>query len=234
MMDVVPYRERRSSVPGVVLWQRGAEPSAHDGRILPDGCIDVIWDGARLFVAGPDTRVRWHRSDPSASYVGLRFSRGIGPGFVGVAADEVRDLTPDVSCLWSSAESRVLSEQVAAGPEAALERWLAGRAARQEPPELGDAIFQLAASGVTVAGMADHLGYSVRQLHRRTLPLFGYGPQHLIRVLRFVRALVMARSGLSLAQVAAAAGFADQAHLSRDVRDLAGTTPARLLGDSGG
>ena len=23
--------------------------------VLPDGCMDIIWDGERLFVAGPDT-----------------------------------------------------------------------------------------------------------------------------------------------------------------------------------
>jgi transcriptional regulator GlxA family with amidase domain len=48
------------------------------------------------------------------------------------------------------------------------------------------------------------------------------------------RALAAARTGLPLVEVAVIAGFADQAHLSREVRDLADTTPTRLLAESGG
>lgn len=225
------YREREARLPGVVLWQRDARASLATGRILPDGCMDFIWDGARLFVAGPDTRARWHATGPKVSYVGLRFSRGIGPRLFGTPADEVRDLSPDLADLWPSAEARVLAEQMAAGPEKALEGWLLKRVVGREPPRLGAAVFDMAASGTPVGAMADRLGYGVRQLHRRCLPLFGYGPQHLARVLRLGRALTAARGGLPLAQVAATTGFADQAHLSRDVRDLADTTPARLLGE---
>jgi transcriptional regulator GlxA family with amidase domain len=80
--------------------------------------------------------------------------------------------------------------------------------------------------------MADCFGLGVRQFHRRCRALFGYGPQHLGRVLRLGRALDVARTGVSLAEVAVTAGFADQPHLSREVRDLTGTTPAQLLGES--
>jgi AraC-like DNA-binding protein len=43
------------------------------------------------------------------------------------------------------------------------------------------------------------------------------------------RALDLARAGTPLAEVAALAGYADQAHLTREVRELAGVPPARLL-----
>lgn len=79
--------------------------------------------------------------------------------------------------------------------------------------------------------MADRLGLNARQLHRRYLPVFGYGPWHLSRVLRLQRALG-ARG--TLAEVAHACGYADQAHLSREVRDLTGTTPSRLLRELSG
>jgi hypothetical protein len=175
------YRERASAVPGVVLWQRYARPQPATARILPDGCMDLIWDGTRLLVAGPDTRARLHATGPDVSYTALRFSRGVGPGLLGVAAHEARDQAPDLSDLWPSAEARVLSEQVAVAPEEVLERWLVSRAANHELPPFGATVFDLAAKGTQVGVVADRLGYSVRQLHRRCLPLFGYGPQHRLR-----------------------------------------------------
>lgn len=77
---------------------------------------------------------------------------------------------------------------------------------------------------------ADELGLGARQLHRRSLVAFGYGPKTLARILRLRRALVLARAGVPYAETALRSGFADQAHLARDVRELAGVPLTRLLG----
>lgn len=184
-----------------------------------------------LFVAGPDTKVRWHASAPDASYVGLGFSRGTGPWLLRTSADEVTDQSLALDDLWPCAEARALRDQVAEAGEVALDQWLTDQAAHCDPPALGARVFALAACGMPVTAMADRLGCSTRQLHRRCLPLFGYGPQHLTRVLRLGRALAAAHEGMPLAHVAALSGFADQAHLSRDVRELTGATPTELLGE---
>jgi hypothetical protein len=52
-------------------------------------------------------------------------------------------------------------------------------------------------------------------------------------VLRLQRALALARAGVPFARAAARPGFADQAHLARDVRELAGMLLGRLLGGGG-
>ena len=75
---------------------------------------------------------------------------------------------------------------------------------------------------------ADDLGWTTRTLHRRCLTAFGYGPSVLRRVLRFRRAVALLRAGVAPAEVAARAGYADQPHLSRDVRAFAGVSPARM------
>ena len=59
----------------------------------------------------------------------------------------------------------------------------------------GELVQSLLDRGSTVDAVADAVGYSPRQLHRRLLPLFGYGPQHLGRVLRLVRAVADADAG---------------------------------------
>lgn len=225
---LVTYSERATSVAGATLWRSSAGPAPEPGLILPDGCLDLLWDGVRLFVAGPDTTARWHEGQPDASYLALRFASGTGPEFLGVPADELRDRTVDLDDLWPAGDSRRLAEQIASDP-AALGRWMVQRAASRPVDPLGVPVFSMASAGVPVAVMADRLGISPRQLHRRCLPVFGYGPLRLARVLRMGRALDHARAGMPLAQVAAACRYADQAHLSREVRALAGTTPTTLL-----
>lgn len=85
------------------------------------------------------------------------------------------------------------------------------------------------ARGRPVAEVARSVALSGRQLHRLSLDAFGYGPKTLTRVLRFVRALGLARSGMPRAQVAVCAGYADQAHLAREVKALAGAPMGVLL-----
>jgi len=80
----------------------------------------------------------------------------------------------------------------------------------------------------SVAAIADALGCTPRSVHRRCQAAFGYGPAVLRRVLRFRRAAALLRAGVSPAEVAAAAGYADQPHLSRETRALAGASPGQL------
>jgi AraC-like DNA-binding protein len=65
-------------------------------------------------------------------------------------------------------------------------------------------------------------------VHRRFLGWVGYGPRTLARVLRLQRAVVLLRSGRPAAEVAVEAGYADQPHLSREMRALTGRTPREL------
>jgi methylphosphotriester-DNA--protein-cysteine methyltransferase len=72
------------------------------------------------------------------------------------------------------------------------------------------------------------LGVTGRHLRRIVLAEVGLGPkvyQQVVRLQRFVRAV---DAGTPLAAAAAAAGYADQPHLARDVRRFAGLTPALL------
>jgi AraC-like DNA-binding protein len=223
------YREAATAVSGAVLWRSTADPNPGPFLILPDGCLDLIWDEQRLFVAGPDTTAQRAQSRPGQRTAALRFAGGLGPALIGVPADALTDRRVDLAQLWPAAAVRRLTEQVAADPVGALTGWLLEQAGRSEVDPLGRRVLAMATDGLPVATMADRTGLSARQLHRRCLPLFGYGPRHLARVQRLLRALDRGRSGVPLAEVAAGSGYCDQAHLSREVRALAGTTPTALL-----
>jgi hypothetical protein len=68
------YSERPSCLPEVVAWQRTPRVGGPPVRILPDGCLDVIWHDGELFVAGPDTSAQL-----GAGNGGL-FTGLLGPG----------------------------------------------------------------------------------------------------------------------------------------------------------
>ena len=225
------YWERPSRIRGAVLWQRSVGSRPESARILPDGCLDLLWDGGRLIVAGPDSTARRNDSPGGTTYVGLRFSGGTGPALLGIGADEVVDQSPALDEVWTSRETRALTDKVATNPAAALEAWAVERVAGCDLNPFGPTVLRMADDGVPVAVMAHRLGMSARQLHRRCLPIFGYGPRRLSRVLRFRRALDDALGGAPLAQAAFEAGYVDQSHLNREVRALAGTTPTVLLGE---
>ncbi|MFD4574522.1 helix-turn-helix domain-containing protein [Streptomyces sp. NPDC058417] len=221
------YEEWPSRLDGAVAWTR--TPTSGAVRpVLPDGCMDLLWNGDRLLVAGPDTRAHLP-ADPPAAWAGLRLYPGTAPALLGVPAHELRDRRVELADLWPADEVRRLRARVAAAPcpATALEDIARGRAATPDPV-LRHLVAALDA-GRPVARTADELGLGARQLHRRSLHSFGYGPKTLARVLRLQRALTLARRGLPYADTAARAGYADQAHLARDVRQFTGTTLTELL-----
>jgi AraC-like DNA-binding protein len=219
------YRERASMVPHVIAWRSVAEPGGRPTRILPDGCLDIIWESGRVFVAGPDTAARVGTASPGTRFFALRFGCGTGPDVLGLPACELVDRQVPLEQLWPGADVRRLAE--AADPLAALEATAAAR--WREPDRAMVALARAARAGVPVGVFADRWGLSARQLQRRSNTSFGYGPKTLHRVFRLQRAVALARDGRPFAGVAADTGYADQAHLAREVRALAGVPLGELV-----
>ena len=164
--------------------------------------------------------------------VGIRFAPGAADSVLGIPLDAVCDQRVPLEELWGGAADE-LAERVALSdrPEVALATAVQDRISEAPDPTAAAIARQLefAAGPGIVSGVADEVGVSERQLQRRCRTAFGYGPKTLHRVLRFQRALRLARSGGRLADVAAVAGYADQAHMARDSRSLAGVSLTDLL-----
>ena len=179
--------------------------------VLPDGCHDVIvaWDKGhpRWFIADlADASYQAHIK-AGAHMRGLRFRPG-------VAFDEVQ-----------------------------LEKFMCGR----DPVELfnGDSAleFVLMADGISemleafsagqgcIQQHAKQLGVSVRTLQRTMKSATGCSPLfwiHLARVRKVARAL---KGNDGLSSIAAAHGYADQAHMTRDIKRWMGVTPEKFKAD---
>jgi AraC-like DNA-binding protein len=218
----------------------GSHGERHVQRIIPDGCIDLVFCEGELIIAGPDTTSVELEMVPNRSFVGLRFRAGQAPAILGVPASELIDQRISAEDVLAARASE-LSDRltVAASPRAAavrLEQGITGwvHAATRTDALVARAIVELQAPRAdwSVATLAARLGVSERQLRRRFLHAVGYGPKLLERVLRlrrFIHAASSSRSG-GLAGLAAEAGYADQPHLTRECRDLTALTPSQLLG----
>lgn len=198
-------------------------------RVVPDGCVDLIWKGEELVIAGPDTGPRMVSMPAGAGVHGARLQPGSAAAVLGIPASELRDVVVDASDVLGPEVVEALLESLAAGrePRALLVAALA-RAQRREPDELvGAAVVALAEPRVRIDALAARLGLSQRQLQRRVSDAVGYGPKVLARILRFRRLQELPPA--PLAELALDAGFADQAHMTVEVRRLAGIQPVRFF-----
>jgi AraC-like DNA-binding protein len=233
------YREL-ALLPGLAgaveaAWVRDVPPGPGEThRILPDGCTDLMWTDSGLVVAGPDTRPHVMDMAAGTGYVAVRFAPGAGPAILGVPGHELRDGRIPLDALWPASRVRRLADHIAEAPEqrrlAVLQAAVRDRLRETGPPDpVAAAVASRQQAGDSVTATADVLALSERQLHRRCLTAFGYGPKQLARILRFRRAVSLARGGIGFAEVALRAGYADQAHLAREVRALAGVPLGTLV-----
>src|SRR6516164_2220477 len=216
------------------LWASVVPDDADESTlILPDACSDLIWEqGAGCYVAGPDTGPARTVTRAGTVIVGVRFRPSAGGQVLGLPLSEIRDLRVPVAGLLPAAGKR-LSATLDPAEAAARALDLAGRLVADAMPdrEVARAATLLRDSSARTEDVAGDVGLSVRQLRRRCHAAAGYGPKTLQRVLRFqrfVRMLDAAAPPPDLASAAALAGYADQAHLTRECAALSGLTPAAL------
>jgi AraC-like DNA-binding protein len=227
------------------LWVQtiGAGHGAYEQPVLPDGCADIVSANGGLTVVGPATTAVTESFAPGSVIVGVRFRTGAAPPLLGVIANELLDQEVGLADVWGPAGTRLAARcEDASGDAEGADRLravvgtLLDRLADAPgvDPVATRAASMLAAPGAPpVRDLAFRVGLSERQLRRRVEAAVGYPPRMLARILRFQRFLGAARSsrppGPDLARLAVEAGYADQAHLTRDSRRLAGLPPGALL-----
>jgi AraC-like DNA-binding protein len=220
------------------LWAGIAPADAsRDALVLPDGCSDLIWEqGAGCYVAGPDTGPVRTSAPPGTVMVGVRFRPSAGGPALGLPLSEIRDQRVDLASLLPAA-TRQLAPSLPAdlAPAIAARKVLdtAGTLVCGGAPDhaVTHAAGLLRDPAARLEQVAATIDISERQLRRRFHDAVGYGPKTLQRVYRFqrfVRRIDERRVSIDLATIAAEAGYADQAHLTRECVALSGLTPAAL------
>jgi len=206
------------------IWTLAAsEPGWVEHEATPDGCVELIHRSAG--------RSEWRRDQPEF------FATGLSPhpirfGFSGDARFTAIKLWPWAwRALGGAPCPGFADDWVAVAPDSPLAALLRGdpvanlvqALAGIDPPPLARAI--LASSSVAEISAATGLPH--RRLQRIFARELGLAPRTYLRLLRFREALQdVQQGGDNLADTAAARGYADQAHMARDFRELAGMPPS--------
>jgi AraC-like DNA-binding protein len=237
--EMAMYSERparEAAVADLVVCTWIDRPGGERHPVLPDACIDLVWDGAEVRVAGPDTLP--YAVTGEATFVGIRFRPGAAAGVLGVPASELLDQNLALRELWGTSADelaeRLFDAGVAHAPrvfeEAVMERRRRSEAAPD--PVVLEFLAELSrdrgAAARDLAALSDGLGVSQRTLRRRCVSAIGYGPKMVDRVLRFRRAVRLIHADMPVVAAAYLAGYADQAHLTRELQSLGGLTPGQV------
>jgi AraC-like DNA-binding protein len=253
--DLAPFVE--------CLWQLGDAHAAGPRpleRVVPDGCIEIIvhvgpafraWRNPavrdpqpRAFVVGQLTRVLVLEPGPEIDTLGIRLRPAGARAILHVPLGELVDREVPLDDLMGAAGARFPADLMSR--ESSSERfrfaigflrarWASGRAPH---PALTHAVAQVLGhrGRVRIDRLAKEVGWSVRQLERRFARDVGTSPKRLARVVRVNALLARLRDQPSpdWADLALDLGFADQSHLIREFREMAGASPADRKALEGG
>jgi AraC-like DNA-binding protein len=215
------------------FWEHRGSARAH--RILPDGCMDFLFDlstGASRVIGAMST-ARVVAVPDGAHVFGVRFRPGSAVRYLDEHAGAFLDAAPELSLFRRGAFARL-------APELADARDLEQRSAivtralnapglrrRAPDPRVRRAVSLVEASRgtSTMRSVAHDVGLGERQLERLFVEQVGHGPKLFARIVRLRHAIGLAsRARLRQAELAVSAGFSDEPHLLRECRTIARAT----------
>ncbi|HEV7690019.1 MAG TPA: helix-turn-helix domain-containing protein [Hyphomonadaceae bacterium] len=209
--------------------------------ILPDGCADIMaYDDYPPRVAGPDAVTRRIKLSAGIAITGIRLRPGACRAVLGCPASAIVNGSVLLSDLASDAvqlHQRLMLAHTLKARLSVLEDWV--RAALDRVTDKDRAVIQAcrmlgADPRIAIDEVARRLDWNARTIHRQFLAACGYSPKHFQRIMRIQSVLQAANGAPSrrLSELAAAAGYADQAHMTRDFRDITGFTPAAYFANT--
>lgn len=232
------------------VWTHASStPAPFVERVLPTGSMHLVvrLDDAPLTLFDDERRSRprivgtavvggarsafYVREVVASRSVGVQLAPGAARHLFGVPAGELAETHTALDDLWGRA-ARELRERLATAKSdearvACLERVLGERLAGTAPdPLVVHAIARIRA-GDRIADVVAASGLGARAFIARFRDAVGLAPKAWARVVRAQRAIALLRDGRALGDVALDAGYSDQAHFTRELRQIGGVSPGR-------
>lgn len=189
----------------------------------------------RGVIHGPQSSYYLAGPKPKGTVVGVSFRPGMAACILGVPLSELLDSHVSLQDLWGYRGLEIQERLASASDRTAIFRSLEGEliARIRRPLLIHPAVahaLHFDQSGIgpwRVEALQRRSGYSPRHFIELFRSTVGLAPKRYYRVRRFSHALTrIAQGNVKLADVAASAGYSDQAHLCREFRELAGVAPS--------
>jgi len=220
------------------------EAATQPERILPDGCLELIFHRGKpfrrrgelqphCFVVGQMIEPAFLQASTLIEVVGVRFHSGGAYPFFMIPMHELTHRFVSVAEVWGRL-GRELEERVLGASSTReavrmvvhdLERQLMSADVGKSRAH-GLASVQIQHHGtLSVRELACRGGISERQLQREFNDVVGLSPKMFSRILRFQRVFQAFEQNAKWVDVALEYGYYDQPHLIADFRQFAATTP---------
>lgn len=231
------------------LWRSASSgaPPGTSHRVLPDNCIDILWQdaGRPAFAVGMMTRAIHVPLGMPVRTAAVRFLPGAAGLFLGVPLHVLTDLDVAITEFRALGDVDQLADRLwrdelgDAGRLRLIERHLLARLQLMAPPT-GPSLIRTALAALDRSGgalridsLVEQLGVSRQHLAAQFKSQVGLSPKLYARIQRFRRATEALRqpcpAAVDWAQLALECGYFDQSHLIRDFQEFAGSAPERFL-----
>ena len=210
-------------------------------EILPDGCIDVVFELSENYtsclVFGTTTQKQKFALRPRADYFGIRFKPGMARYFLAFPANELTNNYLTLENFLQIISDQLFEVDSFKNRLALIEGSMLNQVKYQNigaaPIDHAVQLIQKHNGNVRLDYLSSQCNLSAKQLQRTFIKTIGVTPKTLCRIVR-VRAVMHAIAELqieevNLAELACDMHYSDQSHMCRDFRLLTGYTPASFL-----
>lgn len=216
-------------------------------RILPDGCVDIIFDfkssrqNHPAYLVGTMSRPLLVTLFGETDVLGIRFRPGAIRSFIKFIAAECTDDSAELNCFWGNSGSelwQMLAEISSTETRIAfLENYLLktfGWALKLDP-YIRHCVrrMQISRGNILMSTLEKETGLSARQIERIFARDVGLSPKAFARVIRFRNVIERATriEKTDWSKIALENGYADQSHLIREFKKFADLTPSEFVSE---
>lgn len=213
-----------------------ADKSCKPARVIPDGCIDLLFDcdasDSTGMVYGSRMETDAVQFESNHRYFGVRFLPGVLPNFLTISASELIGQEYSLQEVMKGSEpllEQVMNAKSFAEQVEAVNQNLINKS-KPEPSQLIQQIIEKIRQhkgNIQVQDLERFSGYTTRTLQRLFKNEIGLTPKGFSRVIRCQSAVydINHRDHLVFSELAGDLGFTDQSHFLREFKKLLNITP---------
>ncbi len=214
---------------------------SHKKKIIPDGCIDVIFDlnyptTLNSFVVGAMTKPI---VNTGTNFVGVRFKPGMAYPFIKIPVYKLTDLFVDYSEFVGQEANHLSSQLVDLNSTehqiALLNNIFTKKLSALNVVETQMSralnLIQNTGGGISVKQISCEVGWSRQHFTRKCLSYTGLTPKFLNQVIRIKKVIKHYKTEkfYSWSQLSVDGGYYDQSHMIKEFKKITGLTPIEFL-----